>query len=141
VDQGVLAGLLGRYDRIIAKGRATNPPPARPPGHRGRIKQPPAANLLERLDARRGAVCPFLVDLRVPFSNNQAERDIRIVKLAQKISGCWANPARCAGLPAAALLPVDRSQAWHEPAGDPASAVRGRCVDARSGTVVNRRTA
>ncbi len=89
VDQGVLAGLLGRYDQIIAKGRATNPPPARRPGHRGRIKQPPAANLLERLDARRGAVCRFLVDLRVPFSNNQAERDIRMVKLAQKISGCW----------------------------------------------------
>jgi transposase len=93
VEVWVLAGLLGRYDQIIAKGRAANPPPARPParppGHHGRIKQPPAANLLERLDAHRGAVCRFLVDLRVPFTNNQAERDVRMVKLARKISGCW----------------------------------------------------
>ena len=73
VDPGVVAGLLGRYDQIIAKGCAANPPPARHPGQRGRGKQPPAANLLGRLDARRGAVCRFLVDLRVPFSNNQAE--------------------------------------------------------------------
>jgi transposase len=89
VEAGMLAGLLGRYDQIIAKGYAANPPPRRPSGHRGRLQQPPAANLLGRLDARRGAVCRFLVDLRVPFSNNQAERDIRMVKLAQKISGCW----------------------------------------------------
>jgi transposase len=89
VEARVLAGLLGRYEQIIAKGHAANPPPPRPPGHRGRVKQSPAVNLLERLDARRDAVCRFLVDLRVPFSNNQAERDIRMVKLAQKISGCW----------------------------------------------------
>ncbi len=89
VDPGVVAGLRGRYDQIIAKGCAANPPPARHPGQRGRGKQPPAANLLGRLDARRGAVSRFLEDLRVPFSNNQAERDIRMVKLAQKISGCW----------------------------------------------------
>ena len=89
VDPAVVARLLGRYDQIIAKGRAANPPPPRQPGHRGRVKKPPAANLLERLDAHRDAVCRFLEDLRVPFSNNQAERDIRMVKLAQKISGCW----------------------------------------------------
>jgi transposase len=93
VDAEVVAGLLGRYGQIIAKGRAANPPPARRPGQRGRVKQPPAANLLGRLDARRGAVSRFLVDLRVPFSNNQAERDIRMVKLAQKISGCWRTLA------------------------------------------------
>jgi transposase len=89
VEGEMLKGLLGRYEQIIAKGHAANPPPPRPPGHRGRVQQPPAANLLERLDTRRDEVCRFLVDLRVPFSNNQAERDIRMVKLAQKISGCW----------------------------------------------------
>ena len=93
VDPGVVAGLLGRYDQIIAKGQAANPPPARRPGQRGRSKQSPAVNLLGRLDARRAAVCRFLVDMGVPFSNNQAERDIRMVKLAQKISGCWRTLA------------------------------------------------
>jgi transposase len=93
VDAAVVAGLLGRYDEIVAKGHAANPPPARPPGHRGRVRRSPAANLLERLDAHRDQVCRFLVDPRVPFSNNQAERDLRMVKLQQKISGCWRTLA------------------------------------------------
>jgi len=93
LDAAVVAGLLGRYDEIIAKGHAANPPPARPSGHRGRLRRSPAANLLERLDAHRDQVCRFLVDLQVPFSNNQAERDIRMVKLQQKISGCWRTLA------------------------------------------------
>jgi transposase len=45
--------------------------------------------LLERLEVHRDQVCRFLEDLRVPPTNNQAERDIRMVKLQQKISGCW----------------------------------------------------
>jgi len=93
VDAAAVAGLLGRYDEILAKGHAANPPPARPPGHRGRVRRSPAANLLERLDAHRDQVCRFLVDLGVPFSNNQAERDLRMVKLQQKISGCWRTLA------------------------------------------------
>jgi transposase len=89
VDPAAMAGLLDGYGQIIAKGRAANPPPARPPGHRGRVKRTPAANLLQRLDTYRDQVYRFLTDLRVPFTNNQAEQDIRMVKLQQKISGCW----------------------------------------------------
>ena len=84
----ILAGLQDRYDRILATGRAANPVPPRPPGRRRR-RRAPAACLLERLEVHRGEVVRFLEDLRVPPTNNLAERDIRMVKLQQKISGCW----------------------------------------------------
>jgi transposase len=87
LEPAVLAGLTDCYDRILATGRAANPLPPRPPGRRRR--RSPAACLLERLEAHRGEVLRFLVDLRVPPTNNLAERDIRMVKLQQKISGCW----------------------------------------------------
>jgi transposase len=89
LDPGVVDRLLGRYDQILATGRAVNPPAPRLPGQRHRRKRTPAVCLLERLDTRRDEVCRFLRDLRVPPTNNQAERDIRMVKLNQKISGCW----------------------------------------------------
>ena len=62
----------------------------------GHDEHPPAAgkrtkahNLLLRLERYEPDVLRFAHDLRVPFSNNQAEQDIRMVKLQQKISGCW----------------------------------------------------
>ena len=67
--------------------------PTRP--HRPSVggEDAPAANLLVRLDAHRDEVLRCLDDTRVPFDNNQAERDLRMVKLQQKISGCWRTPA------------------------------------------------
>ena len=85
----VLAGLIDRYDHILATGRAANPVPPRPPGRRRRPQRSPAVCLLERLQVHRDEVVRFLEDLRVPPTNNLAERDIRMVKLQQKISGCW----------------------------------------------------
>ncbi len=85
----VLADLTDRYDRILAAGRAANPPPPRPPGRRRRPRRSSAACLLERLEVHREEVLRFLEDLRVPPTNNLAERDIRMVKLQQKIAGCW----------------------------------------------------
>lgn len=76
-----------QYQDLIETGMKLNP--ANPPlaNSRGRPKQTPARNLLERLDTHQAEVLRFIHDFQVPFDNNQAERDIRMMKLKQKISG------------------------------------------------------
>ena len=89
VEDAVLGRLRARYRRLLTDGQTANPPPPAIGRRRGRT----AANLLVRLDAHRDEVLRCLDDTRVPFDNNQAERDLRMVKLQQKISGCWRTPA------------------------------------------------
>lgn len=78
-----------RYERLLAEGFAMNPPPERPPKTRGRPKRGRVLALLDRLSIHREAALRFLHDFRVPFDNNQAERDLRMIKVKQKISGCF----------------------------------------------------
>jgi len=85
------AGLEARYEALLAAGLAANPPPARRRHRRGRLKQSPARNLLERLWLGRDEVLAFLDDLAIPFDNNQAERDLRMLKVQQKVSGCFRS--------------------------------------------------
>jgi transposase len=81
LDQRLLAAYQRRYDAIITTGQTRNPTPE------GRGARTPAVKLLTRLATTATDVLRFATDLRVPFDNNQAERDIRMVKLRQKISG------------------------------------------------------
>ena len=80
------------YEEILLRGQSELPPPRKTPGTRGRAKNAPSTNLHQRLGKYRDAVLRFLRDPDVPFTNNQAERDIRMVKLRQKISGCERTP-------------------------------------------------
>jgi len=81
-----LSELCTNYRAIIAAGHRANPPPI-PTGKRGRPKRSKAHNLLMRLDAHADDVLRFAADFSVPFDNNLCERDVRMVKIAQKISG------------------------------------------------------
>jgi len=80
------ARIRAAYRVIIAAGHIANVPPP-PTGRRGRPKRSKAANLLARLDAYETDVLRFASDFRVGFDNNLAERDIRMVKVQQKVSG------------------------------------------------------
>jgi hypothetical protein len=86
---------VGRYFEILAAGFAAQPPPTTEvaPKGRGRQKQSAAKNLLDDLLRRAEQVLAFLDDLSVPFTNNQAERDLRMVKVQQKIAGSFRNEA------------------------------------------------
>ena len=89
-------GLVLQYFAILEQGFAFHrlhaPPPDAPvPKKPGRRKQEDAKNLLDALLARAEQVLAFLDDLSIPFSNNQAERDLRMVKVQQKISGTFRS--------------------------------------------------
>jgi transposase len=81
-----LAELTGSYDSLVAAGLRAQQPSELPEQVR---KQ--ARNLLLRLERRKEEVLRFLTDFSVPFDNNQAERDLRMVKLQQKTSGCFRS--------------------------------------------------
>jgi len=85
---------LARYRKLLVAGYAANPPLVNAPRDgRGRVQQTPARNLLMRLDRHRGWVLAFLFDFAIPFDNNLAERDLRMMKVRQKISGGFRTKA------------------------------------------------
>lgn len=81
-----------RYKEILANGEKETPPP-KPPlkGKRGRPKKSKARNLLERLQNYEVETLRFMTHPNIPFTNNLSERDIRMTKVQQKISGCFRS--------------------------------------------------
>ncbi len=78
-----------QFLRLLDEGDQAHPRATAPPGQRGRCKQSDARNLLDRLRKRQKAVLTFLED----FDKNLAERDLRMVKVQQKVSGCFRSLA------------------------------------------------
>ena len=81
-----------QYDRILQRGFVTQPA-APPRTARGRRAQSPAKNMLDHLQQYQAQTLAFLSDFRVPFDNNQAERDLRMLKVKQKIAGTFRTRA------------------------------------------------
>ncbi len=83
-----------RYDEILTEGEVECPPPdesQRKKGQRGRLKRSKSRNLLERLRDFKDDVLRFMDNAVVEFTNNQGERDIRMIKVQQKISGSFRS--------------------------------------------------
>ncbi len=91
VPARLLARLARGYDRLLVEAMAfhESQPPLSPPrpGRRGAPRRRKGHNLALRLHERRDETLRFLTDPQVPFTNNEAERDLRMMKLRQKISG------------------------------------------------------
>ena len=117
-----LAWLSARYDRLLAQGLAfhhVQPPlaPVTPAGERkrrGRVRRRVGHNLLLRLQTHKDAVLRFLADPAVPFTNNQAEQDLRMMKVKQKISGGFRTEAGARTFVVLrTVLSTARKQGWN----------------------------
>jgi transposase len=82
-----------KYRDLLEKAQKECPPPDenQRKGKRGRLKRSKSRNLLERLVNFENETLRFMEDVNVPFSNNLGERDIRMTKVQQKISGCFRS--------------------------------------------------
>ena len=83
--------LKGHYDEILEKGVHQNPIPKKEKGKRGKPKKGKIRALIDRLRECKGEVCRFADNPLVPFTNNQAERDLRMVKMKNKVIGTFRS--------------------------------------------------
>jgi transposase len=122
LDPRLIDQFRRRYDIIVTEGLAFHqdqPPLATPPTNGGRKRRgrPPRRtghNLLLRLSTRKDDVLRFLDDPAVPFTNNQAERDGRMMKVKQKISGGFRSQEGARDFAVIrSLISTARKQRWN----------------------------
>jgi transposase len=82
LSRKILIDFEKQYDRFVKQGLRVNGPPKCPKGQP--IKQSPAKNLLDEFKLHKEFVLAFMYDFKVPFDNNQAERDVRMMKVKQR---------------------------------------------------------
>ena len=93
LDETAYKAVRKRYRTLLTQARRELPtPPERLTGRRGRLAKSDAENLHEALVKYETEVLRFARDPDVPFTNNRAERDIRMAKVKQKVSGCFRTP-------------------------------------------------
>ena len=90
LDKKLLTAFENKYSQILERGFEVNP---EIDSRRKRKKRTKAQNLLHRLKNYPRETLAFMYDFDIPFDNNLAERDIRMVKVQQKISGCFRTSA------------------------------------------------
>lgn len=80
-----------QYENILNQAYAENPEPVQESGKRGRKKRGKILALIDRLKNYKAEVCLFFKEFIIPFGNNQAEQDVRMVKVKTKVSGCFRS--------------------------------------------------
>jgi transposase len=93
LPHNLLQKYVQEFHQICQQGFIEEPPPIKTIGKKGRIKKSKGRNLLERLSQNQDAVLSFAFHQNLPFTNNQAERDLRPVKTKQKVSACFRTIA------------------------------------------------
>lgn len=88
---GQLSYWSAKYDRLLQAGWREHPPPRKQKGKRGVVKKSKTQNLLQRFGDYKECILAFARDFTIPFGNNLAEQAIRMMKVKQKISGCFRS--------------------------------------------------
>ncbi len=91
MDVKQLKILETKYDTLITEEYKQNPFPIKEKGRRGKVKKTKSQNMLERFKNHKENIVRFMKDFTVPFGNNVAEQAMRMMKLKQKISGCFRS--------------------------------------------------